>query len=90
MIEKQYTIRLSTGFARPASMLARISHQYVSKLALEYEGSSVELNGLPDSIMEVMSLGIRSGAPFRIRAEGIDELQVLQSIEDNFSKMNGM
>jgi phosphocarrier protein HPr len=90
MIEKQYTIRSSTGFARPASMLARISHQYVSKLALKYEESSVELNELPDSIMEMMSLGIRPGAPFSIRAEGIDELQAVQAIEDNISKMNGM
>jgi phosphocarrier protein HPr len=87
MIEKQYNIISSTGFARPASMLVSISNKYLSKLVLEYEGISVELYYSLESIMDVMSLGIRPGAQFNIRTEGIDEHQALQSIEDHFSKM---
>jgi phosphocarrier protein len=87
MIEKQYSIISSTGFARPASMLVSIAYKYLSKLVLEYEGKSVELNSSPDSIMDIMSLGIRPGAQFILRVEGIDEHQALQSIEDHFSKM---
>ena len=87
MIEKQFNIVSSTGFARPATMLVSISNKYLSKLVLEYEGITVELNYSPDSIKDVMSLGIRPGAPFMIRAEGIDQYQALQSIEDHFSKM---
>jgi phosphocarrier protein HPr len=88
MIEKQYNIIPATGLARPASMLVRISNNYLSKLALEYEGISVEVSNSPESIMDIMSLGIRPGAPIKIRAEGIDELQAIQSIEDDFKKMN--
>jgi phosphocarrier protein len=87
MIEKQYNIIHATGFARPASVLVRVSNNYLSKLTLEYEGNSVELNNSPESIMEVMSLGINPGAPFRIRVEGIDEHQALQSIENHLRKM---
>lgn len=87
MIEKQYNLISSTGFARPASIIVSISNKYLSKLVLEYEGISVELNYSPDSIMDVLSLGIRPGDQFNVRAEGIDELQALQSIEDHFSKM---
>ncbi|MBT2653994.1 HPr family phosphocarrier protein [Bacillus sp. ISL-18] len=86
MIERQYILS-STGFARPARMLIGISNKYLSKLVLEYKGISVELNYSLDSIMDVMSLGIIPGAQFIIRAEGIDEDQALQLIDDHFSKM---
>ena len=87
MIEKQFNIMPNTGFARPARMLVSISAKYLSKLVLEYEGIAVELIYSAQSIMDVMSLGIRPGSPFHIRAEGIDAYQALQSIEDHFSKM---
>jgi phosphocarrier protein HPr len=88
MIEKQFNMMPSTGFARPARMLVSISTKYLSTLFIEYEGMSVELKYSSETIMDVMSLGIIPGAQFNIRAEGTDELQVLQSIEDHFSKMN--
>jgi phosphocarrier protein HPr len=88
MIEKQYNIISNTGFARPARMLVSTSTKYLSNLVLKYEGMSVELNYSPETIMDIMSLEIRPGAPFNVRAEGTDELQALQYIEDHFSKMN--
>jgi phosphocarrier protein HPr len=87
MNEKQYHIMSNTGFARPARMLVSISAIFLSKLVLEYEGIAVELEYSAQSIMDVMSLGIRPGDPFHIRAEGIDSYKALQSIEDHFSKM---
>ncbi len=87
MIEKQYNIISSTGFARPARMLGSISTKYLSNLVIEYEGMSVELNYSSETIMDVMSLEIRPGAPFTIRAEGIDEYKALQYIEEYFTKM---
>ncbi|NYE04297.1 phosphocarrier protein [Bacillus niacini] len=87
MIEKQYHIMSNTGFARPARMLVSTSAKYLSKLVLEYEGIAVELDYSAQSILDVMSLGIRPGVPFHIRAEGIDAYQAFRSIEDHFSKM---
>jgi phosphocarrier protein HPr len=87
MIEKQYNLISSTGFARPAKILVSVSNKYLSKLGLDYDGTSVELNYTPETLMDVMSLGIRPGAQFNIRSEGIDEHQALQSIEDHFRKM---
>lgn len=75
MIEKQFNILPNTGFARPARMLVSISAKYLSKLVLEYEGMAVELTYSAQSIMDVMSLGIRPGETFNIRAEGIDAYQ---------------
>jgi phosphocarrier protein HPr len=87
MMEKQYSIKSSTGFARPARILVSVSTIYLSNLVLEYKGMSVELNYSPETIMDIMSLEIRPGAPFNIRAEGTDELQALQYIEDHFRKI---
>jgi phosphocarrier protein HPr len=87
MIEKQFNILSRTGFARPASMLVSISNKYLSKLVFEFEGTSVELNYSPDSIMDVMSLEIRPGDEFNIRAEGIDEDEAVQRIEECLREM---
>ncbi|MEK4971120.1 HPr family phosphocarrier protein [Niallia sp. FSL R7-0648] len=38
--------------------------------------------------MDVMSLDIRPGDLFHIRFVGIDEVQALQLIEDQFGRMN--
>ncbi|PLR80353.1 HPr family phosphocarrier protein [Bacillus canaveralius] len=87
MIEKQFEIITTTGFARPATLLVSVACMFTSKIVLEYQGKSVDLKNSPKSIMDVMSLEIRPGAEFNIRAEGIDENQALQSVEDHLSKM---
>ncbi|WP_247747041.1 HPr family phosphocarrier protein [Alkalihalobacillus sp. BA299] len=86
MIEKQFKIIMSTGFARPATLLIKVACKFTSKIYLEYQGKSVDLKNSPKSIMDVMSLGIRPGAQFNIRADGIDEHQALQSIEKHLNK----
>ena len=87
MIETHYNFISSTGFVRPAKLLVHVSNTHLSKLVLEYNGNSVEVNYSPESLMDVMSLEIIPGAQFTIRAEGVDEYQALQSIEEQFKKM---
>ncbi|MDM5302618.1 HPr family phosphocarrier protein [Bacillus subtilis] len=79
MIEKQYTIIASTGFARAAC-------KFCSHIFLLYEEKSVDLKNPPKSLIDVMSLGITSGTHIQIRAEGIDEEQALQTIEDRLGR----
>ena len=86
MIEKQYTLS-STGFVRPATILVNVSNKCVSKIILEYREHCVEVKNTSDSLMDVMSLGIRPDTEFKIIAEGIDEFKALQFIENRFRKM---
>lgn len=86
MIKKQFQITAITGFARPAALLASVASKFTSKICLEYHGKTVNLKNSAESLMDLMSLGIRPGTPFTIRAEGMDEQQAIQSIEDHLSK----
>ncbi|KUP34418.1 MULTISPECIES: HPr family phosphocarrier protein [Bacillus] len=86
MIEKQYTIIASTGFARAAALLVRAACQFSSSIYLEYLGESVDLKNTPKSLIDVMSLGIKPNTHMKIRANGVDEYQALQAIEDHLQK----
>lgn len=87
MEERVYTILSDTGIhARPATLLVNKAGRYQSELELEYNGKKVNLK----SIMGVMSLGIPKGATVKVTAEGSDEQDALQGIDDimneHFSK----
>ncbi|MFB0636178.1 HPr family phosphocarrier protein [Bacillus rugosus] len=86
MIEKQYTIIASTGFARAATLLVRAACKFRSHIFLLYEEKSVDLKNPPKSLIDVMSLSITPGNRIQIRAEGIDEEQALQAIEDRLGR----
>jgi phosphocarrier protein HPr len=86
VIEKQYKIITITGFASPAITLVSDAYKFKSKIFLEYQGKFVDLKNSPKSLMDVMSLKIKPGANFSIRADGIDEYQALQSIERSLNK----
>ncbi|WP_426982439.1 HPr family phosphocarrier protein [Bacillus cabrialesii] len=86
MIEKQYTIIASTGFARTATLLVRAASKFRSHMFLLYEGKSVDLKNPPKSLIDVMSLSIKPGTHIKIRAEGIDEEQALHVIEDQLGR----
>ncbi|MEC1292543.1 HPr family phosphocarrier protein [Bacillus mojavensis] len=86
MIEKQYTMIASTGFARAAALLLRAACQFRSSIHLEYQGQAVDLKNTPKSLIDVMSLGIKPNTHIRIRANGVDEKQALQVIEDYLQK----
>ncbi len=79
MVEKKFLITDETGIhARPATQLVNCAGQYHSELKLIYNEKAVNLK----SIMGVMSLGISKGAEIIIHAEGSDEAEALNSIEE--------
>jgi phosphocarrier protein HPr len=83
MVEKQFKVTAETGIhARPATLLVQTASKFESDIQLEYKGKKVNLK----SIMGVMSLGIGQGADITISAEGGDEENALQSLEDVMKK----
>lgn len=79
MKEKTFTITDDTGVhARPATLLVNKAGQYQSEVELQYNGKTVNLK----SIMGVMSLGVPKGAEIKVTADGNDEEQALEGIEE--------
>ncbi|MGM0900283.1 MAG: HPr family phosphocarrier protein [Bacillota bacterium] len=86
MIKKQYTLTISTGFARPSTLLVSMASKFASEIFLEYKCKSINLKNSSDSIMEMMSLGVDIGSKINLKAEGIDEHQALNTMETCLSK----
>ncbi|KYD14409.1 hypothetical protein B4135_2836 [Caldibacillus debilis] len=83
LIEKEYKVVADTGIhARPATVLVQTAGKFDSEITLEYKGKKVNLK----SIMGVMSLGIGKGADIKITAEGSDEVNAMQTIEETMKK----
>jgi phosphocarrier protein HPr len=77
--QKQYKIIADQGIhARPATVLVQHASKYDSAINLEYKGKSVNLK----SIMGVMALGIGFGAEVKISADGPDEQEALQGLQN--------
>ena len=83
MAEKQFKVIAETGIhARPATLLVQTASKFDSEINLEYKGKKVNLK----SIMGVMSLGVGQGAEITITAEGSDEEEALNSLEETLKK----
>lgn len=83
MVEKTYKIIEETGIhARPATLLVREAGKFNSNVDLEYNGKTVNLK----SIMGIMSLGLGKGAEIKIKADGEDENEALNAIDDLMKK----
>lgn len=82
MIEKEFSISGTTGFAEPATMLVKVAHRFSSDIFLEYQGESVDLKQSPQSIMDILTLGIKTGTQFNIKVIGNDKVQAIQTIEE--------
>ena len=83
MVEKHFKVIEETGIhARPATVIVQKAGKFNSDIQIEYKGKKVNLK----SIMGVMSLGISFGAEINIIAEGSDEQEALQGIEETFTK----
>lgn len=83
MVEKQFKITAETGIhARPATLLVQTASKFDSEIQLEHKGKQVNLK----SIMGVMSLGVGQGAEIKISAEGSDEKDALNSLEETLKK----
>ncbi|MFP4416912.1 MAG: HPr family phosphocarrier protein [Chitinivibrionales bacterium] len=83
MIEKEITVTNSLGIhARPASMIVQTATKYRSVISLEKDGISADAK----SIMSVMMLAAAHNAKVTIKADGEDEQDALQAVEQLFLK----
>ena len=86
MVEKQFKVIDATGIhARPASMLVSVANKFESDINLIHNEKKVNLK----SILGVMSFGIGMGEEFKISAEGSDEQDALEALE-NTLKSEGL
>jgi phosphocarrier protein HPr len=83
LVQKTFHVTAETGIhARPATLLVQAAGKFNSDINLEYKEKKVNLK----SIMGVMSLGIGSGSDITIIAEGSDEQEALNAIEETLTK----
>jgi phosphocarrier protein HPr len=83
MVEKSFKVTAETGIhARPATLLVQTASKFDSEIHLEYKDKKVNLK----SIMGVMSLGVGQGADIKIIAEGSDEADAINSLDETLKK----
>ena len=82
MIEKSIKIELNGGLeARPVAMLVQVASQHESSVYIQSAGKKVNAK----SIMGMMSLALNSGESVTVVADGKDEQEAMQSIEEYLS-----
>ncbi len=82
MIEKSIKIQLNGGLeTRPVAMLVQVASQHESSVYIMSEGRKVNAK----SIMGMMSLALDTGESVTVSADGKDEQQAIQSIEEYLS-----
>ena len=82
MTRKEITIQLPSGLeARPVALLVQVASQYESEIHVESEGRTVNAK----SIMGMMTLGLASGEKVVVTANGKDEAEAIQNIEEYLS-----
>ena len=75
-------IELNGGLeARPVAMLVQVASQHESSVYIQSEGKKVNAK----SIMGMMSLALNSGESVTVVADGKDEQEAMQSIEEYLS-----
>ncbi|MCI5649873.1 MAG: HPr family phosphocarrier protein [Fusicatenibacter sp.] len=82
MIKKPITIQLSNGLeARPVAMLVQVASQYESEIYVESGRKKVNAK----SIMGMMTLGLDNGEEITVVANGRDEGEAMEGIENYLS-----
>lgn len=82
MTTKDITIGIQTGLeARPVAVCVQVASQFQSKIYVEY--GNVKVNA--KSIMGMMTLGLASGETVTVTADGEDEVQAIDKIEEYLS-----
>jgi len=87
MQEVTLTIRSKVGLhARPAALLVQTAGRFKSKVSAVKDGREVNAK----SILSVLTLGAEQGAVVTIRAEGEDEVEAVEAlqelVENNFGE----
>ncbi len=79
MTSKVIVVGLKTGLeARPAALLVQLANEFKSDIRIVYEEKKVNAK----SIMGVMSLGLAEGEPVAVSADGEDEKEAMEKIEN--------
>ena len=79
MVKKEIVVRLQDGMeARPVALFVQLAGQFQSQVTVLYKGKKVNAK----SIMGMMSLGIGRGEEITAMAEGPDETEALEGIEN--------
>lgn len=82
MIKKPVTIQISSGTEnRPVAYLVQVASQYESKIYLEMENKKINAK----SIMGMMTLNLKEGESLTVSADGADEQQAVECIEQYLS-----
>ena len=82
MTTKDITIGIQTGLeARPVAVCVQVASQFQSKIYVEH--GNVKVNA--KSIMGMMTLGLASGETVTVTADGEDEVQAIDKIEEYLS-----
>ena len=87
MIEKEYIITAPEGMhARPAASLVRLAKDFTSVISVgKGKGDkTVRLN----SLLNLLSMGIKGGDVLRIRIEGEDETAAAGALDHFFAQIN--
>ena len=82
MTTKDITIGIKTGWeARQVAVWVQVASQFQSKIYVEH--GNVKVNA--KSIMGMMTLGLASGETVTVTADGEDEVQAIDKIEEYLS-----
>lgn len=83
MISRNITIQNSVGLhARPATFFIQKANSYKSSIWVEKDDRRVNAK----SLLGVLSLGITKGMTITLIADGADEVEALNGIEDLVTK----
>ena len=79
MIQKSMQIQLTNGLeARPVALLVQKASMFESEIYIEAEGKKVNAK----SIMGMMSLGLNAGETVTVSANGADEADAIEALEN--------
>lgn len=82
MTTKDITVKIKSGAeARPVALLVQVASQYESKIYVESGNKKFNAK----SIMGMMTLGLNEGERITVSAEGEDETEALNDIEQYLS-----
>lgn len=79
MVIREVTINNQVGLhARPATFFIQKANEFKSSIWIEKEGRRVNAK----SLLGVLSLGIVKGTTISIVADGVDEVQAVETLAD--------
>lgn len=82
MTTKNITVKIKSGAeARPVALLVQVASQYESKIYVESGNKKFNAK----SIMGMMTLGLNEGEQITVSAEGEDETEAIDDIEQYLS-----